>query len=132
VIRGRNKISSVIGLIINPPDTIEGRVAKIIRYIVKEYADLTVIIKDLEATGPIGRSLPQQFESNELSSIIELFEENGQVIELGMIIQNNDIAIELIIRDNSHADILTSSVDILPKEITGNYIQLDPSVYRLT
>jgi len=125
------KFTKVIGLVILPPDTIEKRVAKIIRYVAKEYSDLIAFVDELDATGPIGNSLPEQFETRNLNSVIELFEEDGQVIEFNMTIENNDIAVQFVIDDNVNADIITSRGVDLSEELTGDHTLLDPALYCL-
>ena len=125
------KFTKVIGLIILPPDTVEKRVAKIIRFVAKEYSDLIAFVDELDATGPTGRFLPEQFETQDLTSIIEMLEEDGQVIDFRMTVENNDIAVQFVITDNVDADIITTRGVDLSEEITGDHILHDPAHFCL-
>lgn len=118
--------SKYIGLDISSDERLESRVAKIIRYIAGNFQNLSIHVLELDATGQKASSLSDEFFTEDLSLILEIFEEDGQIIDLDMMVENPEVRIQIIVVDGQHVDVNTSKGVDLNEEVTGKWFDISP------
>lgn len=116
----------VISLII-AEQTIDARLFQLISYLIKTNPKAIIQLDDLEAYGVKGDIVSELLEVNRglrlnisQKLLLEILQEDGQIIEMGLFIEAGSDKFEIIVADGSIIDILGDG-DKLPEEAVGEY-----------
>lgn len=129
------KYKYALELIVQYPSTIEQRCLRILKYLNNEHPSSVCIITNLEATGSKGVLLSESVENeNEIpitiDQIIEVFQEDGQVIELNLLLEDKSINLWIQIVDGTHVNIISNDYSLIKENILGVFNYLDLGLFR--
>jgi hypothetical protein len=122
-----------ITLIISADEKIEDRVKRILEHLFSLSSEFKLLLKEIDATGPVGNKFTQLLNNNNdkiaigKEELIELFSEDGQVFELNLII-NNSQSYRIIIRDGDIVDIVGEK-EMITEDVIGKFESMDPNLY---
>jgi len=124
------KYKLAIELLIVYPETIEDRCLAFLNFLRSRYKRLICFLDRLDATGKYGIFLSELVEEEEIfevsiDGLIELFKEDGQVIELNLVVEADDIGLLIQIIDGTHVNIISDSYAIIESEALGSFNYLD-------
>jgi hypothetical protein len=117
-------------------EKLESRGVKILDYLLKtnQIFPNQWVINLIDATGQYGDKLTQEQNQKDIillstSDLLQLFEEEGQVIELEATLMNNEEELlKIIIQDGASIDVLGSG-EIFPLSVLGNYQTVDRAMF---
>jgi len=119
-----------IELIVLENEKLEDRLSKVVAFIIGTYGRLDINVLDIEATGVLGSEFSDRLENEGLANIsknelFDIFQEDGQIIELNLILMTVDSKFRIIIRDGAHLNVVSNSFSILDKPEIGKYKYFD-------
>lgn len=123
----------VKNLLISENETIEKRIRTILEYILCTHASDRSLIRDIDATGKLGDKLTRRINNKEKielnkSELLSLLSEDGQIIELDILI-GSPPRFQILVIDGNDVDILGN--EELPLEALGKHSNGDLTLYLI-
>jgi hypothetical protein len=119
-----------------PQEKLESRVVKLLDSLLNKNQIFPNqwVINLIDATGKYGDKLTQEQNQKDIihlstSDLLQLFAEEGQVIELeATLMKHEEELLKIIIQDGSSIDVLGSGA-IFPISVLGNYQTVDKAMF---
>jgi hypothetical protein len=123
----------VKNLLISENETIEQRIRTILEYIFTTYASDGGLVMDIDATGKFGDRLTRRINNKEeirlsKDEILSLVNEDGQIIELNLLIDSPP-KFQILVIDGNDIDIIGD--EELPVEVLGKHSDGDLTQYLI-